>query len=567
MKLYSSLSLLVAGSLMSLGHALKPKGLPFIPHVDVELDDDQVITGLRKLGVESFRGIRYAQPPIGNNRFKPSVPYEGPYGDALDFGDTCYQINPLGIWDVFARLGVWTDWITPSLIDTLKAGKMSEDCLFLNIYRPPKLPEDASVPVMVYFYGGAFQFGSTDMYPGGRFVRDSVKMEQPVIFVSVNYRLGPWGFLGGGAIGAENSTNAALYDAINAFKWVRENIAAFGGDPDRITAFGSSTGANLLAHLLISEPFKQDPLFNAVALQSGSILPFGSASGLAAESQFWTYVNATGCPTNIPNTQALACLRNQTADVLYRAQTYNDNINDFFDLSTALAIWSPRQDGRLWNGNPYDLVLNGSFPDIPMIIGQQEDEGTLLALIFATQEKNLTDNKLRTLFPFGGQNLTTFIGMYPEDPIDGAPFNTGERNQLYPDFKRASAILTDTFFTIPRRIVLQGTSDNKSPRYVYYNTALHENLPYLGATDMSDVLWQFYLFRNYASNAFRRYWISFANNYTPNVNTGLIDWPEWYDDELEMLQIARREGTYTLDDFRTSQSDFGIASRFMFNTL
>ncbi|VVT56076.1 uncharacterized protein SAPINGB_P004787 [Magnusiomyces paraingens] len=543
--------------------------LPFIPHVDVELKNGDVVTGLRKLGVESFRGIPYAEPPINDLRFKPSIPYSKSIDglEALDFGDTCYQVNPLGIWDYMRKVGAHTEWITPSLIDGLKSSKMSEDCLTLNIYRPPHLPPGQRVPVLVWTYGGAFQFGSTTLYPGGRYVRDSVKMDQPVIFVSYNYRAGPWGFLGGSAIDAENSTNAAVWDSINAFRWIKKNIASFGGDPERITAFGTSTGAQLLSHTMLTKVFRKESLFNSVILQSGSVLPFGPANGFATERQFWTFANASGCPTNIPATKALNCLRSKPADELYQAQTYDNDLSNSFDLAAAFSIWSPRQDGRMWNANPYEIVVNGHTPDIPMIIGQQEDEGTLVSILFATKEKEETDKKLRTLFPFGGQNFTNYIDLYSSDPAEGAPFRTGEKNQLYPDFKRSSAILTDIFYTIPRRLILENTDCNSSPRYVYYSTAFHNKIPYFGSTQMTDVIWQFYLFRNYASNAFRRYFISFANNHNPNINTNLVEWPEWTTEEQQVLHIERKNGSIIVDDFRLEQSGYAISHYKIFNTL
>lgn len=543
-------------------------GLPFIPHVNVELDNGDVITGLRKLGVESFRGIPYAEPPTGDLRFKPSIPLESSIDgfQALDFGDTCYQVNPLGIWDNMRRVGIHTEWITPSLIDGLKSSKMSEDCLTLNIYRPPNLLPNQKVPIMVWFYGGIFQLGSTTIYPGGRFVRDSIKMEQPVIFISVNFRAGPWGFLGGNAIGKEKSSNAAIWDAINAFKWIKKHISAFGGDAERITAFGSSTGAMLISHIMLSKQFKQSPFFTSAILQSGCILPFGSAMGLAAENQFWTFANASGCPIDIPGPKALECLREKPADELYQAQTYDNTVENFFDLSTAFSVWSPRQDNILWSSNPYDIVKNGGFPDIPIILGQNEDEGTAVSIMFATREKNETNAKLRRLFPFGPKDFTDFIEMYSDDPSEGAPFNTGNQNQLYSDFKRSSALLTDIFFTIPRRLVLESSSSNDSPRYAYFASPLH-GLPYFGTTHMTDVLWQFYLFRNYVSDAFRKYFISFANNYDPNVNTNLADWEEWNDDKKNMLHIERQGGSLLTDSFRIDKSDYAISHHSMFNTL
>lgn len=114
---------------------------------------------------------------------------------------------------------------------------MSEDCLTLNVARPKNA---TNLPVAVWIYGGSFSTGQSSMYNLSLFVNASVNAEKPIIAVSFNYRVGYWGFLAGDDLMAEGNTNLGLYDQRLALNWVKENICAFGGDPDKVTIFGES---------------------------------------------------------------------------------------------------------------------------------------------------------------------------------------------------------------------------------------------------------------------------------------------------------------------------------------
>ncbi|VVT54503.1 uncharacterized protein SAPINGB_P004108 [Magnusiomyces paraingens] len=532
--------------------------------VQARLKNGDNILGYEKRGVESYRGIPFVEPPVGDMRFKHSVPFKGSLDgfEAFDFGPACYSINPYKSFDYLAKAVPLVSWKTPSLLDAIKIADQAEDCLTINVYRPAGIPKHVKLPVMVWTYGGAFQIGSSNLYPGDKFIRDSVTLGEPVVFVTFNYRLGPWGFLGGEAIGAENSTNPAIYDIINAFNWVKENIGRFNGDKNRITAFGESSGAMLLSHIMTSTAFnEEDPLFHAAILQSGGILPLSDAiTSNSSNDLFLTFSEAAGCGGLSDQTEALSCLRTKDEKVLYQAQTYDQNLLNFFDLPTTFTVWGPKPDGILWEGNSFKNVRRDGLPNIPIITGNQEDEGTLISLFFLTFNSTATDEKLLRIFPNGGERLNNFLKMYPDIPSEGAPFRTGDANELWPNFKRLSALLTDIIFTIPRRVMLRYSEKNRSaPTYTFWADNLHNVLPYLGTTHASCLIPQFYLDNTFPSRAYRDYFISFANHYNPNTNNGgLPYWPKYTNENLEMLHIMADSGSTRKDDFRRDRTDYAL---------
>nr|WNK22293.1 carboxylesterase [Athetis lepigone]WNK22303.1 carboxylesterase 10 [Athetis lepigone] len=193
----------------------------------------------------SFKGIPYAQPPLGELRFKPPQPIKPWQGlrKAKEFGPVCYQFNT----------------INPGL------GNMSEDCLYLNVYTPNIKP-DKPLPVMVWIHGGGFIWGSgnDDLYGPEYLIRHDV------ILVTLNYRLEVLGFL---CLDTEDVPgNAGMKDQVAALRWIKKNIANFGGNPDNITIFGESAGAASVSYHLISPMSKG--LFNRAIPQSGAATCF-----------------------------------------------------------------------------------------------------------------------------------------------------------------------------------------------------------------------------------------------------------------------------------------------------
>lgn len=197
-------------------------------------------------GVETFKGIPYAEPPVGDLRWKAPVaaaPWKG-LRDASAFGASCIQPN-----------------YPPNSVYADNPATMSEDCLTLNIWTPPNAHK---APVIVWIYGGSLTVGGSaePMYDGGKFAGHGV------VFVSFNYRLGPLGWLALPALSRESphgvSGNYGLLDQIAALKWVRKNITAFGGDPDNVTIMGESAGALSVTYLL-SSPLARGLFQKAIA--------------------------------------------------------------------------------------------------------------------------------------------------------------------------------------------------------------------------------------------------------------------------------------------------------------
>lgn len=199
-----------------------------------------VVRGIAKDDVISWKGIPYAAPPVGKLRWRvpqPAVAWSG-VRDAKDFGAACMQTDNV---------------------------PKSEDCLFLNVWRPAATAQ-RPYPVMVWIHGGALAHGSSTSYPGDALAA------QGVVFVSMNYRMGRFGFFAHPALAAESPNDAlgnyGFLDQLAALKWVQQNIAAFGGDPKQVTIFGeSSGGGSVLVHLV--SPMSRG-LFERAIVQSAA---------------------------------------------------------------------------------------------------------------------------------------------------------------------------------------------------------------------------------------------------------------------------------------------------------
>ena len=219
-----------------------------------------------------FRGIPYAAPPVGELRWRPPEPHVPRAGnqDASRFGSACPQLQGNPDWhrDVAQKFG-WSPDEIPDLTD------IREDCLYLNVWSQ-NLNGDAPQPVMVWIHGGnnIDGFSHEPHYFGHNLAK------RDVVVVSINYRLGALGFMAHPALTAESdrkvSGNYGLLDQIAALEWVRDNIASFGGDPDRVTVFGESAGAGDIG-TLIASPLARG-LFRRAIIQSGGYPLYNTAT-------------------------------------------------------------------------------------------------------------------------------------------------------------------------------------------------------------------------------------------------------------------------------------------------
>jgi para-nitrobenzyl esterase len=310
------------------------------------------VEGIERDGVLVFRGIPFAAPPVGPRRFLPPAREDAWDGvrDATRFSPEVAQ----------------ADLPIARILGSRDAGK-SEDGLYLNVWTAAC--DDARRPVMVWIHGGAYVFGSGSVswYDGTRFVQHG-----DVVVVTMNYRLGPLGFLHladefGDALAG--SGNAGILDQVAALEWVRESIAAFGGNPDDVTIFGESAGANSVGTLLALPAARG--LFHKAIAQSGAGAWVADRERAAAVARL-TLDALPERPRDIETLQALP------VDVLFTAQP-NAAVN--VDGTGAALSWQPVVDGDVLAQTPLEAVAAGHASGVRLLTGTNEHEVTLFQVL------------------------------------------------------------------------------------------------------------------------------------------------------------------------------------------
>ncbi|TWB23122.1 para-nitrobenzyl esterase [Nitrospirillum bahiense] len=328
--------------------------------------------------VAAFKGIPYAEPPVGDLRWRPPVPARAWTGvrDARDFGHACLQPPP-------SSTGIYSGGMAP----------VSEDCLTLNVWTPAGAEH---LPVMVWIHGGALVGGSSSepLYDGANLAR------RGIIVVSINYRLGLLGFLAHPALSAESpqhlSGNYGLLDQIAALRWVRDNIAAFGGDPGRVTIAGESAGGLSVIALLASPPARG--LFAGAISQSGYMPSYralheetlGLPSAEAAGAALATAVGATDA----------AALRKADLVALFKAGLAQG--------------WQPEPviDGVTLTRQFADTFARGEQAKVPVLAGFNEGEIRSLPFLMpkAPDTPAAYDADVRRRF---GPQAPAYLAVYP----------------------------------------------------------------------------------------------------------------------------------------------------------
>ncbi len=324
-------------------------------------------------GVAAFLGVPYAAPPTGENRWK--APLEPtPWTDVQDatsFGFACPQIQ-----SNFAVGGA------------LAAALTREDCLTINVWSPATAAS-ASLPVLFWIHGGGFNTGANSivLYDG-----EALANTENLVVVSVNYRLGPLGFLSLPALNGESSANASgnygLMDLVHALRWVEDNIAAFGGDPNAVTIFGESAGAQAVCMLIVSPD--ADGLIDRAVMQSGNcpgdlreLNASGSTFPDSAIDQGNRAAQALGCAGAA---DTLACLRNLSAQ---------DILNGLNPAATVVFStgenYQPIVDGDVLPSQPGDLVASGDASVSAIIIGSTRNEIALWRSAYASDVETVAE--------------------------------------------------------------------------------------------------------------------------------------------------------------------------------
>lgn len=322
--------------------------------------------------VRVFRGVPFAAPPVGPLRWRdpqPVAKWEG-VRQADQFAAVCSQPPRSGV----SALLPTAPRLTPP----------SEDCLYLNVWTAASF-SDARLPVMVYLPGGGFATGG-----GSGLVFDGEALaKKGVVLVTINYRLGAFGFFAHPELTRESgrgaSGNYGLMDQIAALKWVRQNIAAFGGDPNRVTIFGQSAGLASVLYQMVS-PLGRG-LFHRVLGQSGGIRPGPMMSRAKAEEA------------------GLALARSLRATTLGELRAV-----PAADLLKAASGTGPILDGWLIREEPEETMRNRRHNDVPLLIGSNSEESNVLLRSPVPMARFLADSSAQY-----GRLFTTFASLYPAE--------------------------------------------------------------------------------------------------------------------------------------------------------
>ena len=443
--------------------------------------DTGALKGVTVQAVTSFKGVPYARPPVGVWRWRPPQrpdPWPG-VRDAGGYGPICMQVvindNGVGLQSA------------------------SEDCLTLNVFTPQGAAggakTDGRLPVMVWIHGGGFINGS-----GGAALYDGTRLaEQGVVVVTLNYRLGRFGFFAHPAITAETPktylANYGLMDQIAALQWVRRNIAAFGGDPAKVTIFGESAGGMAVNRLMMIREARG--LFRAAIVQSGLGRERGQTLA-EAEADGAAFAKKLGVETGDP-----AALRAIPAGAIVGGG----------EIAIA-AGEAPILDGRLLMEDPADAFGAGRVAKVPYLVGSNSMEiPAALASANFKRRVNLTAaQKAAVAAAYGSQSA--YDAHIITDVVFGEPARTlarehaisGHPTWLY----RFSAVSAGA----PK--VLQGGAAHASDRQYVFQTLNASSWP----TDARDAA---------VAETVDAYWVAFAKTLDPNAGAtgGAHSRPRW----------------------------------------
>lgn len=354
-------------------------------------------------GVRSFKGVPFAKPPIGELRWKEPQPVANWTGvrKADQFGNNGMQ-KP-----VFGDMN-------------FRAPKMSEDCLYLNVWTPAKSAK-GKLPVLVYFYGGGFMAGdgSEARYDGGAMA------EKGIVSLTVNYRLGVFGFMAHPELTKESphhaSGNYGLLDQYAALKWVKENIAAFGGDPNRITIAGESAGS-IAVFAQMASPLSKNLIAGAIGESGAMINPTLAPISLAEGEQ-----RGTGFAAKLGITE-IAALRKIPAEQLLD-ESYKNGMG-----SVPATI-----DGYFLPEFPVKIFAEGKQAKVPLLVGWNSAEVPYQALLRA--DAPTPENYLKTVTALYGDQAQEVLQLYPgsttEEVVSSATDLASDRFIVYSTWKWA----------------------------------------------------------------------------------------------------------------------------------
>lgn len=479
-------------------------GLPDGAPIDIETTHG-TLRGTAEDGVARFLGVPFAAPPVGPLRFRPPRPPEAWTGvrPATSFGPVSAQ--------------------NPSLMDALfgaESEQWNEDCLFLNVWTP-SVPGTAAaadpLPVMVWIHGGGFEMGSgsSPLYHGESFARSGV------VLVTINYRLGALGFLELGSLDeAERGSGlVGMLDQVAALEWVRDNIAAVGGDPGNVTVFGESAGAFSVG-LLLAMP-RARGLFQRAVVQSGSASGAKTPDDAAGDTA--EFLAAAGMST-VEELRAAPVEQLLAAHASLGAARMADpeSVIERHGNPLAFLPFRPVADGVELPHDPLGAIAAGSAAGVPLVVGTNLEEWKLFALMSPSASDP--------------EDLARRTALVTDDP-DGALAAYAADHPGASPADVECALLTDVIFRIPA----SNLADAQAPHAPVWQYRFDWRSPawggMVGAAHALEIPFVFDLVEDQRLHVFvgpdaprplarnmHESWAAFARDGVPAA-AGLPDWP------------------------------------------
>ena len=461
-------------------------------------------------GVTVFEGIPYAAAPVGDLRWKPPQPVE-PWPvprNADRYGPVClqYYMGP-------GSTAFFGDY-----------EPKSEDCLYLNVWTPAKSSRDR-LPVLVWIHGGGYMVGSgTERLHHG----DNLAAKGAVV-ATFNYRLGAFGFLALPELTKESGRNASgnygLMDQIAALQWVQRNVAAFGGDPNRVAIFGESAGGGSVS-CMQATPLAKGLFQRAIAESGGSFSRFGlgGTRRLAqAEEAGQKFAQLLGA-------SSLADLRSRPADQILRASR-----------GYPFGTFAPIVDGYVLPEDVYSIFSEGKQNDVPVLVGSNADEGTSLRMPRPSLETPELQAELARLYPPDQQEkITSAMMLWTMRTWARLETKTGTHKAYEYYFSHHPPFPADAKFD--RDVSHYGAFHSAEIIYVFNNLAIRKsrNWPWQA--------WDWKL-----ADMMSSYWVNFAANGDPN-GPGLPKWPAYDENQTQVLNFGDTVQAIPLP--RTTELDF-----------
>lgn len=473
------------------------------------------VQGMLEGTVYSWKGIPYAKPPLGTRRFRPPQSPEAWHDirQATQFGPMAMQ--------------------PPNMpAELLRHLSMSEDCLSLNIWSPGA--DEKLRPVMIWLHGGGWQIGSGRLHDGTPLVSLG-----DMVVVTLNYRLGPLGFLHLAEIGGEayaNSGNCGLLDQIAALQWVHDNIAAFGGDPQQVTVFGESAGAMSIGALLTIPTARG--LFQRAILQSGAIGPIKNSTEATTIARTFLKILDVR-PENV------SALEQIPAERLIEAASTLPDWHETMGTEDTIHF-TPVIDGVILPQPPLQAIANGAAKHIPIVIGTTKDECFFYPFADPTWREADEETLIQRCKHLVGDNWADISPLYLQARPDGQPL-----------LQRLLSLLTFDQFTFPALQLAEAQAEQGASVWVY-RFDWHSPL-FGGAAHTLDRIFVWNLLENQTTRQMtgnaperlqlaqqmQRAWIAFARHGNPNTPE-LPTWPN-YDLERRATMLFDRESTIQND--------------------